>query len=882
MERLPYLLTVVLTILILMFFNGISQAQTSFNISNKTTGDTLLTIDNDGNVGIGTTTPGLSLDIRGENTDDGGLIGLSNSDGSHFLNFFSGRENDPNPFIRWTDGDPLRFATDEGFWSEKMRITSDGNVGIGTDSVFTKLHIEDEDLDLQRVDIGEEIVTIEDFDAGLGLYSNNDGNFGSFFNMGEIISSSLSNKWSMYRTTSNATRPNQLRFSFGSDAGYWLNPIYLALSNNGNIGIGTRDPSQRLHVDGTIYSSSGGFQFPDGSVQSSAVGGGGIAGNTLDQAYDQGGVGAGRTITADAGAVTVAGTDGFLATGTFGSGTIPIEGEGTRMMWYPGKAAFRAGRVYSGSMTSWDDENIGDYSFGTGLNTEASGDYSTAMGRFTHATGPSSTTMGYLTIANELYSTAMGSYTTASGHASTAMGHYTTASGLNSTAMGWNTTARLSACTAMGYLTQANGTYSTAMGYGTQAIGETSTATGRNTTASGLYSTAMGYLTTASGESSTSIGIETTASGIGSMAMGYRTTASGIYSTVAGSRIEAIGDYTFAIGLSDLIWYSVTQNNTMAIMGGKVGIGTTSPSAKLQVEGSEGVLFKGSSIGTIPEESAGTRLMWYPGKRAFRAGTVTGTHWDDVNIGNNSIATGYSTMASGEYSTALGHSTTASGNYSTAAGFNTNAGGAYSTTMGSYVSTTRSGSFMLGDYSTTSTLSNTIANNRFLARFDNGYFLYTSANLSTGVGISNGGSSWASISDSTKKENFKMVDGEDFLNKISEFKLTSWNYIGQNPAQFRHYGPMAQDFYVAFGYDGIGTIGNDTTIASADFDGVNLIAIQALEKRTSDLQKENKQLKEELAYLKSKMEKFESLFSKVEELTKPNNSQYARNKDNLK
>ena len=44
---------------------------------------------------------------------------------------------------------------------------------------------------------------------------------------------------------------------------------------------------------------------------------------------------------------------------------------------------------------------------------------------------------------------------------------------------------------------------------------------------------------------------------------------------------------------------------------------------------------------------------------------------------------------------------------------------------------------------------------------------------------------------------------------------------------------MAQEFYNAFGNDGIGTVGNDTTIASADFDGINLIAIQALEKRTN-------------------------------------------------
>jgi septal ring factor EnvC (AmiA/AmiB activator) len=53
---------------------------------------------------------------------------------------------------------------------------------------------------------------------------------------------------------------------------------------------------------------------------------------------------------------------------------------------------------------------------------------------------------------------------------------------------------------------------------------------------------------------------------------------------------------------------------------------------------------------------------------------------------------------------------------------------------------------------------------------------------------------------------------------------------------------MAQDFYAAFGKDEYGTIGNDTTINSADFAGVSFIAIQALEKRTQEidtLKKEN-------------------------------------------
>src|SRR5205814_10324877 len=56
-------------------------------------------------------------------------------------------------------------------------------------------------------------------------------------------------------------------------------------------------------------------------------------------------------------------------------------------------------------------------------------------------------------------------------------------------------------------------------------------------------------------------------------------------------------------------------------------------------------------------------------------------------------------------------------------------------------------------------------------------------------------------SDRNKKENFQPVDGEEVLRKIRQFNLTSWNYIGQDAKTLRHYGPMAQDFYEAFGHD---------------------------------------------------------------------------------
>ena len=74
-------------------------------------------------------------------------------------------------------------------------------------------------------------------------------------------------------------------------------------------------------------------------------------------------------------------------------------------------------------------------------------------------------------------------------------------------------------------------------------------------------------------------------------------------------------------------------------------------------------------------------------------------------------------------------------------------------------------------------------------------------------------------SDRNKKENFQPVDGEEVLRKIRQFDLTSWNYIGQDAKTLRHYGPMAQDFYGAFGHDAIGTVGTPKTINSGDMAG---------------------------------------------------------------
>lgn len=68
---------------------------------------------------------------------------------------------------------------------------------------------------------------------------------------------------------------------------------------------------------------------------------------------------------------------------------------------------------------------------------------------------------------------------------------------------------------------------------------------------------------------------------------------------------------------------------------------------------------------------------------------------------------------------------------------------------------------------------------------------------------------------------------------------------------------MAQDFYSAFGKDKFGAIGNDTTVNPIDMIGIDMAAIQALEKRTALLSQENKDLKNELDDLKLRLAKLE-------------------------
>lgn len=156
---------------------------------------------------------------------------------------------------------------------------------------------------------------------------------------------------------------------------------------------------------------------------------------------------------------------GLLVPGTFGTGTIPAEGAGTRLMWDPARAAFRAGVVgqFQGG-AQWDAEKVGDYSVAFGVDTKASGLATTAIGDRTTASGTEAMAMGNRTTASGRASTAMGDVTTASGLVATAMGNRTTASGAGATAMGSRTTASGLGATAMGQYGTAASNWSLTVG----------------------------------------------------------------------------------------------------------------------------------------------------------------------------------------------------------------------------------------------------------------------------------------------------------------------------------------------------------------------------------------------------------------------------------
>jgi hypothetical protein len=325
-----------------------------------------------------------------------------------------------------------------------------------------------------------------------------------------------------------------------------------------------------------------------------------------------------------------------------------------------------------------------------------------------------------------------------------------------------------------------------------------------------------------------------------------------------------------------------TPDSAFAVSSGGMGL------FRVNVDG--GALFGGIYDGdgdgdNVPAEGAGTRMMWYPNKAAFRAGGINGTQWDAANIGDYSVAIGQNVRASANNATAFGLNATAAQVTSFAVGENVTASGASSVSLG-YASHTnaRTGSFVFGDRSTVDTIRAGV-NHSANWRVSGGFRVFTSGNLSTGVTIQSGASVsnwgqanaviststgaylgtdgvWHDVSDVNRKHLFAEVSGEDVLARLRNLPITTWTYR-VDADDVRHLGPTAQDFHAAFG------LGSDpTTIAGVDEAGVALAAAQALERRSTDqearittLEQRNAQLEQENAEMRARLERIEAMLA---------------------
>lgn len=137
----------------------------------------------------------------------------------------------------------------------------------------------------------------------------------------------------------------------------------------------------------------------------------------------------------------------------------------------------------------------------------------------------------------------------------------------------------------------------------------------------------------------------------------------------------------------------------------------------------------------------------------------------------------------------------------------------------------------------------------FLIRWDTGY---------VGIGVTNPASklhvngtvtatAFNPPSDRNLKQNFEAVNPREVLDKVMTLPITRWNF--KEDAATPHVGPMAQDFYAAFG---LGT--DERHIATVDADGVALAAIQGLNQKLEAQKAENTELKARLEKLERLLE----------------------------
>jgi hypothetical protein len=181
---------------------------------------------NDGTVGNGSNLYFTANDSAGNEHEYGGL-------GAHIITNTNGAES----------GDLVFYTSDAGtIRSEKVRIKYNGNVGIGTTSALGKLHV----YGLLRVGgaANEQtgIIALGNDAHPTGTYGDNGMFRGGIGTLGSANYTNISSYQGIVFNVQNA--------GFGSQA------TRMIIDVNGNVGIGTTSPTQKLDVNGTVLATA--------------------------------------------------------------------------------------------------------------------------------------------------------------------------------------------------------------------------------------------------------------------------------------------------------------------------------------------------------------------------------------------------------------------------------------------------------------------------------------------------------------------------------------------------------------------------------------------------------------------------------------------------
>lgn len=333
------------------------------------------------------------------------------------------------------------------------------------------------------------------------------------------------------------------------------------------------------------------------------------------------------------------------------------------------------------------------------------------------------------------------------------------------------------------------------------------------TISGGLFNEAIGeFSKVGGGDSNTASGDYATIGG------GLFNQASGAYSTISG------GHENIAIGEGSTI--AGGNKNTASQLDSTVGGGRNNTAEWMNSTVSGGVF-----------------------NTASGDGSTVGGGWSNTASGNNAVVGGGFGNESSSYESTIGGGSfnQASGSYSTVPGGSHNtAQGWYSFAAGRNAKANEHGCFVWGDSTNADVICKT--ENQWVARSSGGVLFYSDSTMLNGVKLKPGGGSWGSASDKNLKENFEPVDQTAVLEALMEVPISTWNYIAQDES-IRHIGPMAQDFYAAFG---VGE--NDITITTVDADGVALAAIQGLYTENQDLRAQVDDLEARLSALEEALD----------------------------